>query len=241
MRTRLVGLAVALGTVGAVTLVHPVGAESGYSGRRVAHVIDGDTPEVSPRIEGVAPVRLLNIDTPEIGGHTQEPWATEARRHLVELLPRRTPVTVRTDSVLIDQYGRVLGHMSRKRDSLNVNRNQLRTGHAVLHVLWPNVAGFEGYRRAQQAAQEHGLGVWDPADPLEELPFEYRMRKQGVEPTKFVGDWFTGRYVEPEDYDEVHVNNRVFFWNEVHASNAGFVPCERDGSGAYDDSCFAPG
>jgi endonuclease YncB( thermonuclease family) len=241
MRTTLVGLATALGTAGAVGLAHPVVAESDRAGRQVTHVIDGDTPEVSPPIEGARPVRLLNIDTPEIGGATQEPWATEAGEQLRRLVPRRTEVTVRTDTVLIDQYGRALGHLVRNGDSLNVNRHQLRTGHAVLHVLWPNVAGFEDYRRAQRDAQEHGRGIWDPADPLEELPYEYRLRKQGSEPTKPVGDWFTKQYVAPEDYDSVHVNNRVFFWNEAHAANAGFTACPEDSRGAYDASCFSPG
>lgn len=234
-------LATVATTVGAVVLAQPVVAEPDLGGRQVRHLIDGDTPEVTPEIAGVRAVRLLNIDTPEVGGDTQEPWASAAHDRLRELVPPGTPVAVRTDAVLIDQYGRALGHLTRVSDGMDVNRNQLRTGHAVLHVLWPNVAGFEDYRRAQRFAQEHGRGIWDPAHPLEELPYEYRLRQHGVAPTKLVGDWFTGRYVAPEDYDRVHVNNRVFFWNEVHAANAGFTPCPQEHRGEYDDSCFAAG
>lgn len=165
VRTLVVALAVTSVVLGGVVLARPVVAE-GDLGREVRFVIDGDTPEVTPDIAGARPVRLLNIDTPEIGGDTQEPWATAARQHLRALMPSGTRVAVRTDAVL---------------------------------------------------------------------------RTQGLEATKLVGDWFTGRYVAPEDYERVHVNNRVYFWNEVHAENAGFSPCPADDRGTYDDSCFAAG
>lgn len=225
----------------ATGLAAPVLGDAAYGGRKVEYVNDGDTAQIYPPISGSKSVRFLNIDSPEMDGDTQEPWATESRDHLRSLLPQRTPVTIHTDVEEKDVYGRILGHVTRDSDSLNTNREQLRTGHAVTYVIWPNVANFEDYRQAQREAQSSERGIWDPADPLTELPFEYRLRINGREPTKPVGDWFTKQYVAPADYDEVHVNNRVFFWNEADAQAAGFTPCPQDSQGNYAASCFSAG
>lgn len=85
------------------------------------------------------------------------------------------------------------------------------------------------------------LGIWDPENPLEELPFEYRLRTGDRDPDKPVGDWFTKMYVDPADYNEVHVNNRIFFFTEEDAIEAGYTPCPKDAGGQYDPSCFASG
>lgn len=236
-RAAVAAIAGVLGFGGTVLVALPVVAgERGYDGRRAVYVIDGDTPKVDPAINDTRPVRLLNVDAPELGG--QEPWATESREHLVSLLSAQETFAVRTDATFMDQYDRVLGHVFLGADAVNVNRELLRTGHAVLHVLWPNVAHFEGYRQAQKEARRNGRGVWDPANPLKMLPYAYRLRKQREVPEKLAGDWFTRKYVAAEDYGEVHVNNRVFFWNERDAERAGFAPCARDRRGTYDETCF---
>lgn len=212
-----------------------------YTGRKVEYVNDGDTLQFYPAISGSKAVRFVNIDAPEMDGDTQEPWATLSRDHLRSLLKQRTPITIVTDVEEKDIYDRVLGHVIRDKDQLNTNRAQLRMGHAVTYVIWPNQANFEDYRTAQIEAQNNGLGIWDPANPLTELPFEYRLRVNGGTPSKPVGDWFTKKYVDPADYKQVHVNNRIFFWNETDAAAAGYTACPRDSSGSYDSSCFAAG
>lgn len=212
-----------------------------YTGRKVEYVNDGDTAQVYPTISGSKAVRFLNIDAPEMGGDTQEPWATSSRDALRKLLPQRTAITIQTDVEEKDVYDRVLGHVIRDKDKLNANHEQLRMGHAVTYVIWPNVSNFESYRTAQIEAQDNGRNIWNPSSPLTELPFEYRLRIDGRSPDKYVGDWFTKKYVLPGDYKLVHVNNRLFFWTEADALAAGYIACPKDAAGTYDSSCFAAG
>jgi endonuclease YncB( thermonuclease family) len=231
----------ARGRMATMTVAALVLAGATYTGKKIEYVNDGDTAQIYPPISGSKSVRFLNIDAPEMDGDTQEPWATHSRDHLRALLPQRTNVTIVTDVEEKDIYDRVLGHVIRDSDNLNANREQLRMGHAVTYVIWPNEANFESYRQAQIEARDNGRGIWDPADPLTELPFEYRLRINGQTANKPTGDWYTKMYVDGPDYAEVHVNNRIFFWNETDAQSAGYFPCPRDASGDYDPSCFSSG
>jgi hypothetical protein len=124
---------------------------------------------------------------------------------------------------------------------VNANREQLRLGQAVLYVIWPNVAHFAEYRSAQIEAQASRRGVWSATAPLQEFPFEYRLRQDRTLPFRPVGDFFSRAYVEPGDYARVHVNNRVFFNTRLDADAAGYRPCARDGTGAYSSACFSSG
>lgn len=229
--------------VAALTVAVAVPALAGttYTGRAVEYVNDGDTLQFYPAISGSKALRFLNIDAPEMDGDTQEPWATRSRDALRALLPARTKISIETDVTLQDIYGRTLGHAIRVTGSLNTNREQLRMGHAVTYVIWPNLAHFTDYRAAQIEAQTNGRNIWSPSAPLTELPFEYRLRIDGRLPDKPVGDWYTMKYVDPADYTLVHVNNRVFFWNETDAAAAGFSKCPKDAGGSYDPACFASG
>ena len=206
------------------------------SGFTVSSITDGDTLRFSPPIEGIAVLRLLHVDTPEIG---QAPWGDQARDALLRLAPAGTALRIETEQVRIDPFGRLLGHAIRG-DGLDINREQLRAGQAVLFVIWPNVDRFEDYRAAELEAQAAGRGIWNASAPLTELPFEYRLRFDGDAPFRPVGDYFTGRLVAAADYRQVHVNNRVFFNNAGDAALAGYVACPRDAVG-YAATCFASG
>jgi endonuclease YncB( thermonuclease family) len=210
------------------------------SRQTVSSVTDGDTVRFSPALLGSTSLRFLNIDAPELGGDTQEPWAASARAQLQQLLPGSTEITIETDQERTDSFGRVLGHAIRT-DGVNANREQLRLGHAVLYVIWPNVAHFAEYRSAQIQAQAAALGIWSTTSPLRELPFEYRLRQDRASPFRPVGDFFTRSYVEAVDYRQVHVNNRVFFNTRTDAEAAGYRACARDAGGAYSSACFAGG
>lgn len=204
---------------------------------RVESVTDGDTFRVTPAFAGAVSVRMVNIDTPELGGDGQEPWASEARDALRTQLPASTAITLNTDREAQDSFGRALAHVTRSADGVNVNREQIGNGHAVLYVLWPNTANFLEYRAAQIAAQDAGAGMWNPARPLRELPFEYRLRSGNRAPNQWVGDFLTRFYVEPAQYRRVHVNNRVFFSNSAEASSAGYQACPPQ-NGEYPAACF---
>lgn len=202
----------------------------------VSAIADGDTLRFSPALEGATTLRLLNIDTPE---SAQAPWGEAARAALLQLAPPSTALTIETDRTRFDSFGRVLGHAIRS-DGLNLNREQLRTGQAVIFVIWPNTSRFEDYRAAQIEAQSNQAGIWDAMRPLGELPYEYRLRIDGDAPFRPAGDFFTRQYVEPADYRRVHVNNRVFFATRADATAAGYQPCPRTGA-EYAAECFAPG
>jgi endonuclease YncB( thermonuclease family) len=206
----------------------------------VTAITDGDTVRFNPPLLGLTSLRFLNIDAPELGGGTQEPWAAAARTNMQQLLPIGSEITIETDQERTDSFNRVLGHAVRV-DGTNVNREQLRLGHAVLYVIWPNMAHFTDYRDAQLEAQNAGRGIWSAANPLRELPFEYRLRLDREAPFRPVGDFFTHAYVEPGDYARVHVNNRVFFNTGADANAAGYRACSRDDRGEYSTACFASG
>jgi endonuclease YncB( thermonuclease family) len=202
----------------------------------VSSITDGDTLRFTPALEGLTIVRFLHIDAPEIA---QAPWGDQARNALLQLVPAGTEIRIETEQTRVDSFGRVLGHVIR-RDAVDINREQLRTGQAVLYVIWPNIDRFEDYRAAEIEAQAAGRGIWNQAAPLTELPFEYRLRIDRDTPFRQVGDYFTRNYVEPADYSRVHINNRVFFNNRGDATAAGYVACPRTG-GDYAESCFAAG
>jgi endonuclease YncB( thermonuclease family) len=201
----------------------------------VSSITDGDTLRFSPPLEGTSILRLLDVDTAET---TQVPWGDLARAELLRLAPPQTELRLETEPMRIDPFGRLLAHAIRL-DGLDVNKELLRLGQAVLFVIWPNVGRFEEYRAAEIEAQAEGRGVWNPANPLTELPFEYRLRIDRDTPFRPVGDFFTRRYVEPADYRRVDINNRVFFNNSADAASAGYLPCPRTGTGEYSSECFA--
>lgn len=240
IRALVVLLLVAAGCGGSSTTAPPTTPPPPLVVYRVETVTDGDTFRITPAFSGATSVRMLNVDTPELGGNTQEPWASEARDALRGHLPAATAVTLTTDREVQDSFGRLLAHASRSGDGLNVNREQLRNGHAALYVLWPNTANFMEYRAAQIEAQDAGAGIWNPSRPLTELPFEYRIRTGGRAPTQWVGDFITRFYVDPASYRLVPVNNRVFFSNSAEAASAGFQLCPQQG-GAYSAACFGAG
>ena len=203
----------------------------------VSSITDGDTLRFSPPLEGTSILRLLHVDTAET---TQVPWGDLARAELLRLAPPQTELRLETEQMRIDPFGRLLAHAIRL-DGLDVNKELLRLGQAVLFVIWPNVGRFEEYRAAEIEAQDQGRGVWNQASPLTELPFEYRLRIDRESPFRPVGDFFTRRYVDPPDYRRVDVNNRVFFNNSTDAASAGYLPCPRTGAGDYSATCFAAG
>lgn len=188
---------------------------------------------------GTTSVRLVNIDAAELGGSTQEPWARASRDSLRALLPSGVPVRVLTDRTTVDSFGRVLGIVVRE-DGLDVNREQLRLGHAVTYFIWPNTDRFADYRLAQIEAQGAERGIWMASAPLRELPFEYRLRTDNERPFRPVGDAFTRMFVEAADYRYVHVNNRLFFGSRQEAATAAYMPCPKEGV-LYEPSCFSPG
>jgi micrococcal nuclease len=75
----------------------------------VARVVDGDTIEISPAIDGVVEVRLIGVDTPETKDPDEsvEPYGPEASAFATDELTGRR-VGLEFDVERIDQYDRLL-------------------------------------------------------------------------------------------------------------------------------------
>ena len=113
---------VALLSVLVVVLAAQVGAQSR---ELVTSIADGDTLTVA----GSTRVRLVQIDTPELG--SGECYSRAARRTLERLAPVGSTVRLEADPALdqVDRYGRVLRYI--RRGTMNVNIALVRAGAAA--------------------------------------------------------------------------------------------------------------
>ena len=189
---------------------------------KVKQVVDGDTIRLDKQVEGSNSVRMLGVDAPEsnFNGKAQEPHGLQAKQFLASLLPVGTTVQVETDMEVRDRYGRLLAYVYKGEQ--NANMEVLRQGHAVTYQIYPNLSHLEEFREALMEAMQNTRGIWNPANPLVELPFEFRDRIRNQSQDKIVGNSVTRRYCEPDRYKQVAVENRVFFFDEEDAFSAGY-------------------
>ena len=118
-------------------------------------VVDGDTVV----LQGGARVRLLQIDTPEVGGG--ECYSRAARRALLRLVPEGSTIRLEADPSLDarDRYGRLLRYVTR--NGINVNLRLVANGSAA-----PYFYGGERGRwaaallTAAQRAKRGRVGLW---------------------------------------------------------------------------------
>ena len=120
----------------------------------VEYVHDGDTLF----LEDGRKVRLLGIDTPEVGEHA-ECYGEEATALLRSLLPEGANVRVLSDVQPLDQYGRSLLFVYTD-DATLVNLVMLESGAAEAVVLEPNVLFAARLLAAEDEARAEGLGLW---------------------------------------------------------------------------------
>lgn len=120
----------------------------------VEYVHDGDTLF----LEDGRKVRLLGIDTPEIGENA-ECWGEEAAMLLRTLLPEGTAVQVLADEDPLDQYGRSLLFVYAP-DGTNVNLELVKRGSAEAVFYEPNDLFQSELRAAEREARDAGRGQW---------------------------------------------------------------------------------
>jgi micrococcal nuclease len=137
-----------------------------------AHVVkvhDGDT--VTLVMNGrMRKTRLIGIDAPEMN---QRPWGRQAKEHLIDIMNHTGwLVTVETDEVKIDKYGRSLVYLWTGNNEL-VNERMVLDGYAVLFTIRPNVRYEVKFSRAEQLARQELKGIWGPKG-LKEAPVRYR-------------------------------------------------------------------
>jgi micrococcal nuclease len=122
----------------------------------VLRVVDGDTLE----LENKARVRLLGIDTPEMGykDRPAEPWAREATAFTRKFIGHR-PVQLRLDHERLDPHGRWLAYVYV--DGQMLNEALLRAG---LAEVFRKARCADSIKRqfyaAESAARQQRRGLW---------------------------------------------------------------------------------
>ncbi|MGW9159281.1 thermonuclease family protein [Microbacterium sp. NPDC055665] len=126
----------------------------------VIAAVDGDTIDVATG-EGTARVRLIGIDTPEIGrgGEASECCAEEARSFLDDLLYRNqvylVPDPTQAD---VDRYGRLLRHVLI--DGRSAAELAIAAGAGYEYTYDVPYEGQGAHRDAQDVAAGRGVGLW---------------------------------------------------------------------------------
>ena len=126
----------------------------------VVAVVDGDTIDVATA-EGEQRVRIIGIDTPEIGrgGDPSECYADEARELVDELLYGRD-VELRADETQadVDAYGRLLRHVIV--DGRSAAAETIAAGAGYEYTYDAPYNGQSEHQAAEGAAHAAGLGLW---------------------------------------------------------------------------------
>lgn len=197
---------------------------------QVASVVDGDTVHLTKPVLGATKVRFVDIDTPETyhtvvteADRSQKEHGEAAKAYLNSLLKNGDEVEIKVAQKPFDDYGRLLAQIIRKQDQLNVNLEMVKSGYASTYFIWPiDEEDYSLYSQAVKEAYDAGLGIWNPDDPLQELPFVFRAREQGKGLTRYVGNHSTKVYVDPTEWESVPVEERVFFASPSEAESAGY-------------------
>ncbi len=136
---------------------------------RVIKVHDGDT--VTLKINGrMRKTRLIGIDAPEMN---QRPCGRQAKEHLIDIMNHTDwLVTVETDEVTQDKYGRSLVYLWTKNNEL-INERMVLDGYAVIFTIKPNSRYRDRFSHAEQLARQEMKGIWGPKG-LKEAPVKYR-------------------------------------------------------------------
>ena len=161
---RLIPIAVALAALAAVQ------GTRADTRAVVASAYDGDTVTLGSGQR----VRLLQIDTPELG--SGECYSRAARTALVRLVPLGSPVSLEADPPLdlVDRYGRLLRYVWR--GSTNVNLELVRDGAAAPYFYRGQRGRYAGrLLAAATAAKAARRGLWgacprtvlDPYGPVQ--------------------------------------------------------------------------
>jgi micrococcal nuclease len=125
----------------------------------VVRVVDGDTFHVLRHGRDVT-IRLIGIDTPEVGwyGGEAECYGARAGLFLRDLLDGER-VRLEFDVDRIDPYQRTLAY-AYLGDGRMVNRLLVRRGFAEVTIFEPNDRYDPQLRAAEEAARAKGAGLW---------------------------------------------------------------------------------
>ncbi|MDD5056503.1 MAG: thermonuclease family protein [Sideroxydans sp.] len=134
---------------------------------KVVSVADGDTLTILDASSTQRRIRLAQIDAPETShgkNKPSQPFGNDSKQSLAQLTFGKV-VTVTCD--VTDRYGRSVCGIAV--DGLDVNREQVRRGMAMVYDKYVTDSTFYNDQRTAQASK---LGVWAEASPTP--PWEWR-------------------------------------------------------------------
>lgn len=123
----------------------------------VSRVVDGDTIEVSPAVNGIQDVRLIGVDTPETYGG-EEPLGPQASAFTKGALTGQQ-VALELGTERIDPYGRVLAYVWTSEGNM-FNSQLARNGLAQVATFPPNTKYVSTFEALQQQARAENRGIW---------------------------------------------------------------------------------
>jgi len=155
----LVVLACALGVAAAAVTVAP--GHASLSARApltasVTRIVDGDTLVARLGSGRSERVRLLGIDTPEVGT-CYAAQATATARSLA--LGKTVRLVGDATQAVRDRYSRLLAYVVLP-GGVDLGRTLVARGAAKVYVYDRPFARVSGYRSAESAARTRGLGLW---------------------------------------------------------------------------------
>ncbi|WP_067726557.1 5'-nucleotidase C-terminal domain-containing protein [Oceanobacillus damuensis] len=216
---------------------------AGYYETTVERVTDGDTIRIETPVFGETRVRFLNMDTAETYAaknndperqeinENQKYYGDLATDYISELIQPGDEIYLKIGDEPTDDYGRILAEVIRKDDNLNINLEMVEAGYASTYFLAPiDEEAYPLYQQAVKEAKDAGLGIWNPEDPLLELPFAFRANDDQKGFLRYVGNSDTMEYVEPNDWEDVPVEKRIFFSSAQEAESYGYIPVENEGN-----------
>ena len=126
----------------------------------VVRVVDGDTVEISPAIDGIDEVRLIGVDTPETShpSYGEQPFGRQATSFSVLRLEGER-VALEFDAERVDPYNRLLAYAWLPGNQM-FNELLVKQGFAQVATFPPNVKYVGRFRASQREARQAGRGLW---------------------------------------------------------------------------------
>jgi micrococcal nuclease len=130
----------------------------------VKRVVDGDTIEISPSVDGKGTATLVGIDAPEgkKPGCGPQPLSQEAADHASFWKGRKVRLEFARERT--DEYGQLLAYVHDPATGKMLNVDMIRSGYAQVYVVPPNTKHEDELRRAQDQAKSassgFGRGIW---------------------------------------------------------------------------------
>jgi micrococcal nuclease len=130
----------------------------------VKRVVDGDTIEISPSVDGKGTVTLVGIDAPEgkKPGCGPQPLSQEAADHASFWEGRNVRLEFARERT--DEYGQLLAYVHDPATGKMMNVDMIRSGYAQVYVVPPNTKHEDELRKAQDQAKSassgFGTGIW---------------------------------------------------------------------------------